>query len=106
MPYFLRLILSGLAAIVVTFFLGVIVAWMNGFIISEDQPLKATRCYFNEDISTAAKDVVETGVVINCSDPPESGDPILQWFQKFLPQTAQSPDQGARESLSRDGLMR
>jgi len=106
MTYLTRLVFGGIAAIAVTFFLGALVAWMNGFIISEDESLKATRCYFSEEIDNATKNIVEQGVVINCSDPPERVDPILRWFGKFLPQTVENPDQDARESLSREGLMR
>ena len=88
--------MASAGAIVITFALGILVMWMNGFIV-EDEPSRAalTPCVFGEQSNTAPiNPYAKEPLVLNCIDPEDAKPLFVQWFDRILSRRA--PDQVGR----------
>ncbi len=84
--YLTRLAIGAVAAVAITFALGVLVMWMNGFIV-EDEPSTAalTPCIFGEQESKAPDDpFAKQTVAFDCISPEEEKPLFVQWFDQIL----------------------
>ncbi|MFL2770613.1 MAG: hypothetical protein ACJZ9F_06360 [Rhodospirillaceae bacterium] len=99
--YLKRLLLAAGAAVIITFLLGVLVMWMNGFIV-EDEPSTAalTPCVFGEQRNEPmANPFAKKPLVLDCIAPEDTKPLFVQWFDRILPRRA--PGQGDSESTGR-----
>ena len=84
--YLLRLSMGAAAAVVITFALGILVMWMNGFIV-EDEPstVSLTPCVFgdqpNEEL---ANPFAKQPVTVDCIAPEEAKPLFVEWFDRIL----------------------
>jgi hypothetical protein len=93
--YLIRLSIGSVAAILITFALGILVMWMSGFIV-EDNPstVSLTPCIFGEQKSAPLENPFsKEPLVVNCI-PAEDAKPLfVQWFDRIL--SRRSTDQTA-----------
>ena len=84
--YLMRLAAGAVAAVAITFALGVLVAWMNGFIV-EDEPntVSLTPCVFGEQSADEpVNPFAKQPVVVDCIAPEEAKPLFVQWFDRIL----------------------
>ncbi len=84
--YIKRLAVGAIAAAAITFALGILVMWMNGFIV-DDRPSEValTPCVFGEQESQAPQNpFAKDPITLDCI-PPEQAKPLfMQWFDTIL----------------------
>jgi len=84
--YFKRLAAGAVVAAVVTVALGILVMWMNGFIV-DDKPSSVayTPCVFGEQKSEAPKNpFAKDPITVDCVPPGETKPLFRQWFDTIL----------------------
>ena len=85
--------MGSLAAIAITFALGVLVMWMNGFIV-EDEPSTAalTPCIFGEQDTVAPDNpFVRQPISVKCISPEDEKPLFVQWFDRILLRRPEDP---------------
>jgi len=99
--YFKRLFLAAGAAAIITFVLGVLVMWMNGFIVEDEPSTEAlTPCVFGEQRKEPmVNPFVKQPLILDCIAPEDSKPLFVQWFDRILPRRA--PGQSDREPAGR-----
>lgn len=84
--YLKRLAMGSVAAAAITFALGVLVMWMNGFIV-EDRPSEVALmpCVFGEQESQAPQNpFAKDPLVLDCIPPEDTKPLFMQWFDTIL----------------------
>jgi len=84
--YLMRLAMGSIAAIAITFVLGILVMWMNGFII-EDEPSAAalTPCIFGEQDSAVPENpFARQPISVKCISPDDKKPLFVEWFDQIL----------------------
>lgn len=95
--YFKRLFLASGAAAVITFALGILVMWMNGYIV-EDEPSTAslTPCVFGEQKNEVLDNpFAEQPLAFDCIAPEDAKPLFVQWFDRILPNRGSQSGNGA-----------
>jgi hypothetical protein len=84
--YMKRLAAGAVVAGAITFALGLLVMWMNGFIV-EDRPSEValTPCVFGEQESQAPQNpFAKDPIVVDCVPPDQVKPLFMQWFDTIL----------------------
>ncbi len=82
----MRLAMGAVAAVVITFALGILVMWMSGFVI-EDEPstVSLTPCVFGDQTNEEpANPFAKQPVTVDCIAPEEAKPLFVQWFDRIL----------------------
>jgi hypothetical protein len=91
--YLFRLMAAASVAIVITFALGILVMWMNGFIV-EDKPstVSLAPCVFGEKESAPLENpFTKEPLVIDCVSPEETKPLFVRWFDRILSRRPTEP---------------
>lgn len=87
MTYLMRLLVGGSAAILITTAIGVLIAYLNGFIITNEPTSSVTPCYFGDMTPAEASAPRTNGVTIDCVERPENEGLFTRWIERFTPST-------------------